>query len=423
MNNLILLLLCFFTGPKFANAQIFGPSVTEIQFSYTTTFVTSRIPAERAQDIAQFHASHMFGIFQSPELISQFGLRPQMAGGIGAPRMPMGIRILSTHRIGSGKTQIQYYNQGKIILHKIVAARLLTLGRLDIPLPSDPDEIYHKKCTDDHYFTFGDYWYFYDPFRPGCEKLGQAPLAISTTMKISLATKRKMDLSPRLDLLRGNNGNGDLISIYVIHGYADSSTDPRDEGRLNFESFNSFLRAQRFEESTKQEGTTRPLHIFRRPVKLPSGLVANVEVRHLLVEAEIDSRNVSFAKFFKDAVANADVIVYEGHSGLGGNLDIASLEQKAGRFVFPTRKRQIFFFDSCSSYSYYLEAFAAEKTRASIDVITYGLPSYFDSHQTVLKKFITTLLTEPDRVTWSEILSTMEKPLRGGSYLLNVGGI
>jgi hypothetical protein len=80
----------------------------------------------------------------------------------------------------------------------------------------------------------------------------------------------------RLDLLRGPNGNGDTFRIDVVHGFESSQT------------------------------------------------------RSFLVETEITARAKSFAVSFKEAVENADVIFYAGHSGLGGNLDIPSLEEKAG---------------------------------------------------------------------------------------------
>ncbi|MFN7455308.1 MAG: hypothetical protein ACK5RO_11685, partial [Pseudobdellovibrionaceae bacterium] len=148
-----------------------------------------------------------------------------------------------------------------------------------------------------------------------------------------------------------------------------------------------------------------------------------VEVRHLLTDTGAESRSTVFAKFFKKAVKEADVIIYAGHSGLGGNLDIPTLERKAGAFEFNPQKRQVFFFESCSSYSYYLEPFAAEKTKAKIDIVTNGLSSYFHTGPFVLEVFVTSILDETVKDTsWLEILRRMEAPLEGGSYLLNVGG-
>lgn len=133
---------------------------------------------------------------------------------------------------------------------------------------------------------------------------------------------------------------------------------------------------------------------------------------------------MTFAKFFKEAVENADVIIYGGHSGLGGNLDIPSLESKAGKFKFNSKKRQIFYFDSCASYAYYLTQFSGEKTKSKIDILTNGLSSYFETSQAVLEGLLENILSETkEDVSWMQIMKDMEKPLDGGSFLLNVGGV
>jgi hypothetical protein len=149
-----------------------------------------------------------------------------------------------------------------------------------------------------------------------------------------------------------------------------------------------------------------------------------VEIKSLLVDTGIESRSRVFADFFREAVQTADVIYYAGHSGLGGNLDISSLEAKSGEFVFPRNKRQIFFFDSCSSYSYYLEPFSAQKTRARIDVVTNALASYFHTGGLVKSEFLDVLL-DPDLtdLSWLDILKRIEFALEGESYLMSVGGV
>ena len=148
-----------------------------------------------------------------------------------------------------------------------------------------------------------------------------------------------------------------------------------------------------------------------------------IEVKHQLADTELDIRGITFAKFFKEAVETADVVIYAGHSGLGSNLDIAALERKVGNFRFNPKKKQIFFFDACTSYAFHLSPFAAEKTRGKIDILTYALPSYFHTGQAVKEKFFE-ILFDPSiqDMTWLNIMKAMEEPLDGGTYLLNVGG-
>lgn len=423
ITRLSMLLTVLFCA-EFGHAQILGPSVTEVKFSYSTTFQAPEDHEEGSdEDLAIMHSSHIFGIFASPTMISRYIGRNTLTGGIGGPRMQMKIRILSSEVV-DGIITIKYSNSGKMILNEKAAAKILAKGSLELPLPTNPYEIYDEKCTDEHYSAFGDFWYFYDPFRKGCEYLSRSPMATMVSLKITPAEYKKMDLTPKLPQLRGDNGNGSLFSIYIISGYYNDGTDKKDPGYQNFREIRDGFLRQGFEISSKRPKTEMPLNIYTKSIELDNGKIIDVEINHLLIETDIGARSKVFAKFFKEAVEAADVIIYGGHSGLGGNLDIPSLEEKAGKFVFNSAKKQIFFFDSCSSYSYYLEHFAVEKTKAKIDIISYGLSSYFHTSTPVLFAFLDHLLkTQSEDEQWMDILSDMESLLDGDTYLLNVGGI
>lgn len=153
-----------------------------------------------------------------------------------------------------------------------------------------------------------------------------------------------------------------------------------------------------------------------------------VEVIHQLSNTDITADAKTFARTFKEAIAEGDLIIYLGHSGLGGNLDIPSLNEKLkemgeGEIKFPNDKYQIFFFDSCSSYSYYLPHFREFKPKGKIDIISYGLSSYFHTSTYVFGALIDKMLNLDEPQKWETILRAMEEPLDGASYLLNVGGV
>ncbi len=412
-----------FLSGFYSKAQIIGPSVTEVKYNYTATFEIPVGAEEKSDDErAHLHASHLFGLFHTPALVSQMGL-PEGAGGIGAPRSQMKIKILSSVVVG-GIVKVKYFNSGKMLLHKTAAKKLLADGIFEVPMPTNPYLIYDQKCTDEHYDSFGDYWYFYDIFKDGCQYLSKAPYAQNVKISIKSSEYSKMQQTAQLPQLRGNNGNGDLFSVYVIHGFESDPKDKEDSGRINYEEFNEYLRQNNFAEDRVKSNRNSKLLVYTKDINLDNGKTIKVEIKHLLVATEIDSRSKVFAKFFKEAVETADVIIYGGHSGLGGNLDIPLLQEKAGQFQFNAKKKQIFFFDSCSSYSYYLEHFAVEKTKAKIDIVSYGLSSYFYTSNNVLSRFMDQLLSEKSTdVLWSDVLSTMENELQGDTYLLSVGGI
>lgn len=421
MSSLFTILLLLFQTEQI-HAQVISPSAMEVKYSYTATFEVPDSAIETTdQERAQMHASHIFGIFRSPAMTQKYSINSELVEGLGAPSYAMKIKILSS-KISEHKIKITYSNSGKMILHKLAATRLLKKGYLNIPLPANPYEIFDPACTDEHYNTFGDFWYFYDPFRSGCEALSQPPLATRTRLNILPLEYKKTETKPNLDDLRGDNGNKSLFSMYIIHGYAEDKK-ASDEGRLSFKEFNIYLKSIGFTEAIYPQ-KSNPLRIYTQEITLDNGKKINVEIKHLLVDTLIESRSKAFAMFFKEAVQNADFIFYNGHSGLGGNLDIPSLEQKAGPFKFNQKKKQLFFFDSCSSYSYYLQHFAAEKTKSKIDILSNGLASYFYTSNKTLIRLLDHMLTPAsENLTWLELLADLESVLDGKSYLLNVGGI
>jgi hypothetical protein len=378
--------------------------------------------ASDPEEAALEHFNHIFGIFHSPTLISRFRLDPDLVGGLGAPLLPIRIKVLGQKQLNEG-VEVRYEARGMMILHKKVASRALSSGSLELPMPYNLEDIYNVKCTDEYYSSESDYWYFYDPYRKGCEYLQREPYAQKVRVALSPFEPKKPEENPRLDLIRKDNGNGNLFSISVVHGFAEPSRSRNDEGRVNHREFGRELKKLGFQEKVISNSATRQLSHFTKDLEAEDGTLVPVLIKTLLVSTEVDSRSTSFAKFFKEAVENDDVVIYLGHSGLGGNLDIPSLEDKAGAFSFNPKKRQIFFFESCSSYSYYLSTFRSEKRKAKLDIMTNGLSSYFATSTPVLMAFVNTLLDLDSSPDWTQILREMEKPLDGGTYLLNVGGI
>lgn len=408
----------FFTAPR-VHAQVISPSARELVLSFDAEFVVQLTHDRDVATAIDDHSSHLFGVLHSPHWNALYGLYRDL-GGIAAPRLPAKTQLISAVPIKGTRRlfQVRYRYLGVFLVHRKVAQDWISHGQITLPMPYKMTSIYNVNCTDEHYTTRGDYWYFYDPYRKGCEYLLAEPYHRMVTMKVSAPAEPKREYRPDLRTLRGDNGNGSIMKISIIHGFNESDRARADEGRIGFEKLNADLRKAGFSQEVAQKKFTSPLYIFRKKV----GAI-DVEIHHLLANTEIDARSDRFAQFFKDSIETADVLMYLGHSGLGANLDIESLESRVGEFQFQPRKKQILYFDSCASYSYYLELFRMQKRRSKIDVVTNGLSSYFTQSEAVLRRFLNALVFAKDEATWLQILSDMEVPLKGDSYLLNVGGI
>lgn len=402
-----------------AQAVVLSPSSVEVKFSYTAEFQTAQ--GGEGIGLIDTHAQHLFGLFQSPALVAESRLAAE-TGGVAAPKLPLSFQIVSDRRKGGVRT-IQYRASGLLLANKKLARRVLAAGEWAITMPFDLDVFFDEKCTDEHYNTLEDFWYFYDPYRKGCSHLREAPLARDVVLKIKEAPQADADASASFADLRGDNGNGELFEIVTINGFSEDAANRRDEGRVSFNARNKWLREQGFSETPIARYDNRPVFRYEKTVTTREGRPVVIRFTRLLAETSVTSKNVTFAKFFKAAVEGADVVIYAGHSGLGGNLDIASLEEKAGKFEFNANKKQLFFFDGCSTYSYFLSVFEERKTKGKIDIMTNGLSSYFHSEGPTHDALYRSLLDPNADPKWSQVLKDMDEELGGSTYMLNVGPI
>jgi hypothetical protein len=128
---------------------------------------------------------------------------------------------------------------------------------------------------------------------------------------------------------------------------------------------------------------------------------------------------VTFHRYLVPALEEADVLVYDGHSGLGGNLDLATLPT----IRFNPDKYQIFFFNGCSSYPYFNGNFIEAKGGTEmLDVITSGLPTFTHTAGPNMVAFLDNFL-EGKTQSYQTILSELERSNGDEeSYLTGVNG-
>jgi hypothetical protein len=401
-------------------AQVISPKGQEVEITYSARFV---VPEDQKDDLAAAaseHSNYLMGVIKAENFVESMGVSFASSEGIGAPKLPPKITALKTRSLNDGRTELFYNYRAKAILHKDALQQILREGSFNVVLPYDYDKVYDKKCTDSHYNSLGDYWYFWDPYRAGCERLLQMPATQNVKVQVKEIRYKNMDEKSGFNKLRGDNGNGKLFQIDLITGF-DESEKKSDQGWRIFQVLNRVLERDFGLNLTRKTGTSKsPLYIYEKKTK---GALL-VRVRHLLVDTAIDSKSAAFAKFFKESVETADVLIYSGHSGLGGNLDIPSLQEKAGEFTFNPKKRQLFYFNSCSSYTYFLEPFRAEKTKSKIDILSNALAAYMDNESAETRALLKILLDESRSPDWIDVLSEMEAANTFGmTYLLNVGGV
>jgi hypothetical protein len=417
-----LVLVYFFSVQTWA--AVLSPSSKEVEVQFRAEFITQDW-SSASEDLIKNHYQHFFGYFHSRRIVKDFGYRTDVTEGIGVPAIPLNVYVTFDQASDEydGYRLVKYKAQGKMLFLNQVADKLLASKKWDVTLPYDLDAFYKESCTDDYYTGFGDFWYYYDPFRKGCDFLRQEPMAKNVKLEFKKAVEKKINPYVNLNEIHGDNGNGQIFDIVTINGFATDYKGQNDEGRWAFEEMNNYFRNLNFSEKILAKYENRPIVRFEKTVKSTKGVEIQVRVTRLLVETSITKKNITFAKFFKNAIENADVLIYAGHSGLGGNLDLPALENKVGSYNFNSSKKQIFFFDGCASYSYYLNSFLERSE--NVKILSNGLSSFFQTESLVHQEFFKHILnfSSGAKLTWMQLMLDMDSVLGARTYMLNVGGL
>lgn len=266
----------------------------------------------------------------------------------------------------------------------------------NVYLPINPTKIYaagmvgrENPCTDEHYQTEGDFWYFWSPDREGCRlKEGKDYNIVKGKIQRFVNTKHSY---PEYQNLPDEKG---YITIHVLFGMDDPSLSrnpltSNDTNAYNYREFRNYLLKNGYQSTIWNERQVRSI------AKTLDGAAPFVETiqkgklayRFFFAPTGIDQDAKGFHWFYKDAIENASIMMYEGHSGLGGHLDLDSIEEDLGvQIKFNTKRYQIFFFDSCTSYRYYNAAYFERKITNTdpngtkkLDIFTNGLETLFSS--------------------------------------------
>ena len=311
------------------------------------------------------------------------------------------------HKSKSNYVVIKFRYQGTILVEDGPSKSYL------FPLPADPDQIFKlakrgktTHCVDPHYQTEDDFWYFWSPkeIYPDCHlKEGEDYHWIEGRLTAA-GTKSKKKTYPEYSRLVHSKA----VDIHLIFGKDSprSGNNPRtskDDNAKNFLKVEEALKNARFEvtkewtpeqiktiargKDIKKEMPATVPYVQDMQYKSQSGVVINLRMFYGQTEL-FAKNNAAFHYFFRDALDNAAILIYDGHSGLGAHLDFENIKEARGnRFqIGMNRDRyQIVFLNSCSSYSYFNASYLKAKTTQSdkkgtknLDLLLNGLSTDYD---------------------------------------------
>ena len=268
-------------------------------------------------------------------------------------------------------------------------------------------EKYGVTCTDSHAHDVdsGSFWYYYRPNRAGCA-LTETEL-FTTVASVSVSTINTTGKYPEYHKVWEDKA----LKVVAIFGkYEDGATTSSDAGISNYNNVVAGLRS-RFENFGL---TTIPATVPTSPgianpditfdATLEDGRTVNIVT--LLVD-NVREAGEAFDARYRELSERADLIIYNGHAGLGSN--VRAMARKGswvkGQYV-------IVFQNGCDTYAYIDNALDDAHAAVNpddpigtkyIDTVVNALPSYFNQGRKSTLAMINGLLDYKAPKTFEQI--------------------
>jgi hypothetical protein len=219
------------------------------------------------------------------------------------------------------------------------------------------------------------------------------------------------------------------LNIAIFMGYVDDEASTSDPAIDQLNELTNYFKGRRFSVKKDQrqfgpsvdaDGNGINYKMTFSKSRLTSlGQRQKVNVHVLVADTSINSEDETFRDGYRQALLNADLIVYDGHSGLGANIGADYIEGM--EFA---KNYQILFLNGCSSYPYFNRDYFEKKPGGSknMEIITSGLSTYSTTATANMLAFIKPFLSGKV-ATYQTLLRAIERSNGGvDSYLTGVNG-
>jgi len=416
------------SGLKAADDRWYGADSRQARMQFTT-YMLYKVPtgytgsvsdilsnaaqAGKIRELVDLQLQHMYGAFTT---------HPGFENNPGIPSGDYKVKLLGAEKVPNEPYAKISYSYDDIVVFSTKLFRGGGTTRIQFVLPKDPVTIYKKGfptpssrknlCTDDHYNSEGDFWYFWNPYQDGCPISGGDLVSITTDLTPMVVTRNTY---PEYARLYGDNGNGDVLQVSYLVG-VDENFQNGDLGKQTFKDAFAGLKAAGFRATVDEPR--------RKRLTLQNGS-GRTSVEMILS----DPNSAEFAQEAVRGMKTADIFLYDGHSGLGGYLSPDRLAEDTGSpLELPKSKYQIFVFQGCSTYAYYNTAFFSlkkgpgdPKGTKNLDIITTGIGAAFDVGAKVDVAFLTSTTTG-QRPTWQTIIDRVHAAEGENSALSHING-
>ncbi|MBA2404857.1 MAG: hypothetical protein H0V66_08815 [Bdellovibrionales bacterium] len=319
---------------------------------------------------------------------------------------------------------LKYRFEGKTVFHTRVFEKSDTVS-IPLRLPNNPQTFFKKglvngenKCTDEHYNSEGDLFYFWDPDKYGC------PLKDNSTDVLRIEgnlerLKNTVSTYPEYNRLY----KAEELKISVFLGYIEdepSVSRTKDDGYLTYKELGKELEGFGY-KIIEQKNFKKLNYItkFEKTFRNQLGVQQKVIISILLSDSSVGTKDDTFVDYFSEALKTSQLVAYDGHSGLGGNLEYERFSSNKLPGFY-----QVFFFNGCSSYPYFNQMYFNQKPagKKNLEIITAGLPTLTSTSTSNMMAFINPFIHGKVH-SYQTLMRSLEKSNgEESTYLMGVNG-
>jgi hypothetical protein len=272
---------------------------------------------------------------------------------------------------------------------------------------------YSHSCVDwgAHDVDSGSMWYYYRPAASGCALAAGDIVKVNASVSVSpINTTGKY---PEYTKVWEDN----VLEVLAIFGkYEDGATS----GDAGIDAYNSFVRSMKTELGTG--ATTVPASVPSSPgvavpdIEFRATLTGgkSVHVVALLVDnVRLALDQAAFRTRYENLSTRADLIIYNGHAGLGTNVRALARNGKwvAGQYV-------IVFMNGCDTFAYVDSALNDSHKQINpddttghkyIDIVTNGMPAFFANMAGASMSLFRGLMKHSDPQTYENIFRSVDR--------------
>ncbi len=266
---------------------------------------------------------------------------------------------------------------------------------------------YSKDCVDwgAHDVTAGSMWYYYRPKASRCT-LAQEDV-VDLVAEVRPSGTQTTGKYPEYDKVWEDG----VLEVVAVYGkYEDNATSNSDAG---ISAYNEFVRAMKTKLGAHSLVTTPATFPSSPGVGTPDitfeATLADgkkTRVVALLVD-NVRTAGATFNTRYASLTPTADYIVYNGHAGLGANVQ--ALAQK-GKWV--AGQWAMVFMNGCDTFAYIDDALWAAHAAVNpgdptgtkhVDIVTNAMPSYFSNMPEATMAIYSALLDPAEPLTYEGI--------------------